>query len=76
MLAKQASVAAAQEAAPTQARAAPSVQAGKAGRPGSDFMVDVFKSLGIEYMFAIPRIELPGPARIDHQLRRQQESRG
>ena len=54
MLAKQASVAAAQEAAPTQARAEPSVQAGKAGgRPASDYMVDVFKSLGMEYMFSM-----------------------
>ncbi len=54
MLAKQASVAAAQEAAPTPARAEPSVQAGKAtGRPASDYMVDVFKSLGMEYMFSM-----------------------
>ena len=54
MLAKQASVAAAQEAAPAEARAEPSVQAGKAsGRPASDYMVDVFKSLGMEYMFSM-----------------------
>ena len=41
-------------------------------RPGSDFMVDVIKSLGIEYCRRQSRLQLPRPARIDHQLRRQQ----
>src|SRR5262245_57020956 len=54
MLAKQASVAAAQEAPVQQARAEPSVKAGSAPtRPASDFMVDIFKSLGMEYMFSM-----------------------
>ena len=44
-------------------------------RPGSDFMVDVIKSLGIEYIVRQSRIELPRAARIDDQLRRQPESR-
>ena len=43
--------------------------------PGSDFMVDVIKSLGFEYVAANPGLQLPRPARIAHQLRRQQEAR-
>ena len=42
-------------------------------KPGSDFMVDVIKSLGIEYYRRQSRLQLPRPARIHHQLRRQQE---
>ena len=41
-------------------------------RPGSDFMVDVIKSLGIEYCAANPGSSFRGSARIDYQLRRQQ----
>ncbi len=33
-------------------------------RPGADFMVDVIKSLGIEYAAANPALELPRAARI------------
>ena len=33
-----------------------------ADRPGSDFMVDVLKSLGFEYICANPRIEFPRSA--------------
>jgi len=42
--------------APPQAAAAPTARAEAAGegRPASDFMVDVFKSLGIEYALAMP----------------------
>ena len=36
------------EAAPPAA-----VEVGAPGRPASDFMVDVFRSLGMEYMFAM-----------------------
>ena len=43
-------------------------------RPGSDFMVDVIKSLGIEYVCRQSRLQLPRPARIAHQLRREQEA--
>lgn len=50
MLATQASVAAAQPAA---AEAGPMVQAGETGRHASDFMVDIFKSLDMEYMFSM-----------------------
>ena len=42
-------------------------------RPGSDFMVDVLKSLGFEYVAANPGSIVPRPARVAHQLRRQQE---
>ena len=42
-------------------------------RPGSDFMVDVLKSLGFEYVAANPGSSFRGAARVDHQLRRQQE---
>ena len=40
-------------AAPAAAPAPPA-EAGAEGRPASDFMVDVFKSLGIEYAMAMP----------------------
>jgi secreted PhoX family phosphatase len=55
MLAKQTSVAAAQETGPTGAATAsePNVTASDATRPASDFMVDIFKSLGLEYMFSM-----------------------
>ncbi len=43
--------------------------------PGSDFMVDVIKSLGFEYCRRQSRLQLPRPARIHHQLRRQQVPR-
>ncbi len=43
-------------------------------KPGSDFMVDVIKSLGIEYCAANPGIQLPRPARIVDQLRRQHKT--
>ena len=38
-------------------------------RPGSDFMVDVIKTLGFEYVLRESGIELPRTARIDRQLR-------
>jgi thiamine pyrophosphate-dependent acetolactate synthase large subunit-like protein len=38
--------------------------------PASDFMVDVIKRLGFEYVAANPGSSFEGPARIDHQLRR------
>ena len=44
-------------------------------RPGSDFMVDVIKSLGFEYCRRQSRLQLPRPPRIADQLRRQQGSR-
>ena len=44
-------------------------------RPGSDFMVDVFKSLGYRVPLRHARIELPRLPRIGHQLRRQPEPR-
>ena len=44
-------------------------------RCGSDFMVDVFKSLDFDYICANPGIELPRPARVVHQLRRQRAAR-
>jgi acetolactate synthase I/II/III large subunit len=53
-LAAQPSFASAQAIVPAQGvpvRAAAEVTS--AGRPGSDFMVDIFKSLGMEYMFAM-----------------------
>ena len=40
-------------------------------RPGGDFMVDVIKSLELRVRRRQPGLELPRPARIDHQLRRQ-----
>ncbi len=52
ILAQQALVASAQEAAPPTT-AEPVVQATETGRPASDFMVDVFKSLGMDYMFSM-----------------------
>ena len=42
---------------------------------GGDFMIDVLKTLGIEYMATNLRLELPRPARVDDQLRRQQQAR-
>ena len=55
--------------------APPSMDVLTEDRSGSDFMVDVIKSLGFEYICRQSRIELPRPARIVHQLRRQQDSR-
>jgi acetolactate synthase-1/2/3 large subunit len=51
LLAQQASVAEAQPAAATTAE--PVVQVGETGRHASDFMVDIFKSLDMEYMFSM-----------------------
>ena len=51
LLAKQASVAEAQPAATTTAE--PVVQSGETARHASDFMVDIFKSLEMEYMFSM-----------------------
>jgi hypothetical protein len=65
-------VAMAQQAAlKPEARAAIEVTGNR--RPGSDFMVDVFKSLDIEYMRRQSRLQLPRPPGILYQLRRQQE---
>ena len=50
LIAQQTSVAGAQPAATT---AEPVVQAGDSGRHASDFMVDIFKSLDMEYMFSM-----------------------
>jgi acetolactate synthase-1/2/3 large subunit len=50
LIAQQTSVASAQPAATT---AEPVVQAGESGRHASDFMVDIFKSLDLEYMFSM-----------------------
>jgi acetolactate synthase-1/2/3 large subunit len=44
------------------------------GRPGSDFMVDVIKATGIEYIASNPGSSFPQPARIHYQLWRQQEA--
>ena len=55
--------------------AAPSADVLVNERPGSDFMVEVIKSLGFEYCCANPGLGISRPARIDHQLRRQQRSR-
>jgi acetolactate synthase-1/2/3 large subunit len=52
LIAQQASVAVAQEAT-AQTASEPVVQAGESQRPASDFMVDIFKSLGMEYMFSM-----------------------
>src|SRR3954466_12225829 len=54
----QPAVAAAQQQAPTQVAAAiparpAEVDTPEGGKHASDFMVDVFKSLGMEYMFAM-----------------------
>jgi acetolactate synthase-1/2/3 large subunit len=49
LIAQQTSIAAAQ----TATTAEPSVQANETGRPASDFMVDIFKSLDMEYMFSM-----------------------
>ena len=40
-------------AAAQPAAAEPAVQTGGGGRPASDFMVDIFKSLDMEYMFSM-----------------------
>jgi acetolactate synthase-1/2/3 large subunit len=50
LIAKQATVAEAQTAA---ASGEPAVQVGETGRHASDFMVDIFKSLDLEYMFSM-----------------------
>jgi acetolactate synthase-1/2/3 large subunit len=48
------SLAAAQEVQTQAADTTPTrVEVGAAGRPASDFMVDIFKSFGMEYMFAM-----------------------
>ena len=39
-------------------------------RPGSDFMVDVIKTLGFEYVLRQSGVELPRAARIVRELRR------
>jgi len=52
LIAQQTSVATAQEATALSA-AEPVVQANEAKRPASDFMVDIFKSLGMDYMFSM-----------------------
>ena len=44
-------------------------------KPGSDFMVDVIKSLDFEYVAANPGSTFRGTPRVVHQLRRQQEPR-
>jgi acetolactate synthase I/II/III large subunit len=44
-------------------------------RTGSDFMVDVFKSLNLEYVSAVAGSSFRGLHEIGGQLRRQQESR-
>src|SRR5262245_17767380 len=49
LIAQQTSIAAAQ----TATTAEPSVETTATGRPASDFMVDIFKSLGMEYMFSM-----------------------
>ena len=43
--------------------------------PGSDFMVDVLKTLGLRVHRLQPGVELPRAPRIVHQLRRQQSAR-
>ncbi len=52
LIAQQAAVADAQPAA-AAAAAEPVVQSGDTGRHASDFMVDIFKSLDMEYMFSM-----------------------
>ena len=49
LIAQQASVASAQ----TATTAEPSVQDGETSKPASDFMIDIFKSLDMEYMFSM-----------------------
>ena len=44
-------------------------------RSGSDFMVDVLQVARLRVRLRQSRVEFPRPARIDHQLRRQQEPR-
>ena len=43
--------------------------------PGSDFMVDVLKTLGFEYIAVQSGVELQRAPRVVHQLRRQQGAR-
>lgn len=50
LIARQPAEAVAQQGA---AAADPTVSGGAAGRPASDFMVDIFKSLDMEYMFSM-----------------------
>ena len=45
-----------------------------ADHPGSDFMVDVIKSLGFEYIAANPGSSFRALARVGRQLWREQES--
>ena len=52
-VAKPAAIAAAQEPRPVQVSARTVEVGGGEGKHASDFMVDIFKSLGIEYMFAM-----------------------
>jgi thiamine pyrophosphate-dependent acetolactate synthase large subunit-like protein len=52
IIAKQASIASAQEAG-ASTNSATDVQATENRRPASDFMVDIFKSLGMDYMFSM-----------------------
>ena len=49
LIAQQASVASAQSATTAE----PNVQANETAKPASDFMVDIFKSLDLEYMFSM-----------------------
>ena len=44
------------------------------GRPDSDFMVDVIKSLKIDYCLLQSGIELPRPARVADQLRQEHDA--
>jgi acetolactate synthase-1/2/3 large subunit len=53
VLAQQAKIAGAQETARPTAPAAPEPGAQANTRPASDYMVDIFKSFGMEYMFSM-----------------------
>jgi len=46
--------------APAEIDPAPNVEVLTADRPGSDFMVDILKSLGFEFVFANPRSSFRG----------------
>jgi hypothetical protein len=46
--------------------AEPSPRTQATGKPGSDFMVDVFKPLGFEYIAVLPHSQFPRAARIHH----------
>src|SRR5438552_4254717 len=52
--------AAAAPANAAEAVAAPAAEARTVDRPGSDFMLDVVKSLGFEYVFAMPGSSFAG----------------